>query len=453
MKTFSVSTLGCRVNHYEAEQIAGLLRQRGLTRVAAPGGDVRVVHTCSVTTEAATKSRQATRRATRLPVLGQAEDADHGDAKVIVTGCWASSDKATAEAIPGVAAVLAHTDDVRARLEAMLDDWLPRPVLREREPEAARGFTSLPLLGQSRQTHQRAFLKVQDGCDAHCTYCIIPQLRPALWSKSIDDAVDEATALVRTGHREIVLTGIFLGAFGRATALRRRQPDDAKPLAALIDALCTRVPGLARLRLSSLEPGDLDADLLHALRRHEQVVPHFHLPLQSGSDAILRRMNRQYGRADYLGMVDAVRDAFDRPALTTDVIVGFPGEDDAAFADTLAVVRHAGFVHTHAFPYSPRPNTAAARWTDRRVPPQVARERLAELQGVTATTADAFVRQFVGETAAVLVERSTDPAAPRHGRSERYFDVAFDGPAEPGDLVSVRVERAEAGRAFGRRLA
>jgi threonylcarbamoyladenosine tRNA methylthiotransferase MtaB len=224
-------------------------------------------------------------------------------------------------------------------------------------------MTSLPQLDARQTGHQRAFLKVQDGCDAHCTYCIIPNLRPRLWSRPVDDAVDEARRLVDAGHVELVLTGIFLGAYAQPTALHRRQtPDARRGLGRLIEALCTRVPGLRRLRLSSMEPGDITDDLLAVLRSHEQVVPHFHLPLQSGSDAILRRMNRQYGRDDFLRMVRRLTDAFDRPAITTDIIVGFPGETDDEFAATLDVVDRVRFIHTHAFSYSPRPGTAAARW-------------------------------------------------------------------------------------------
>lgn len=451
MKTFSVATLGCRVNHYEAEQIASVLRGRGLSRVPAPGGDVRVVHTCSVTTEAAVKSRQATRRATRLTVLGQSEQAPaefDGPAKVIVTGCWAVSDRAAAEALPGVSAVIGHTDDVHGRLNGLLDEWLP-PIAMPRE--SSLGMMSLPQLGERQTEHQRAFLKVQDGCDAHCTYCIIPQLRPNLWSKSTDDAVEEANAMVAAGHREIVLTGIFLGAFGQPTALRRRQSSDRKPLAELIDVLCTHVPGLLRLRMSSLEPGDLDADLIKTLCRHEQVVPHFHLPLQSGSDVLLRRMNRQYSRQQFIEMIDQVNEAFDRPAVTTDIIAGFPGEDDAAFADTLAVADHAKFVHIHAFPYSPRPNTAAARWTDRRLPSAVVDERMKLLRDRAATFGVEFASQFVGQEVKVLVEHQAAETGIRHGRCERYFDVHFeaDSMVQAGDLLRVRVDRVTAGRVHG----
>ncbi|HEY0007509.1 MAG TPA: MiaB/RimO family radical SAM methylthiotransferase, partial [Tepidisphaeraceae bacterium] len=301
-------------------------------------------------------------------------------------------------------------------------------------------------------SHQRAFLKIQDGCDAHCTYCIIPSLRPTLWSKPIDDAVAEAQRLVAAGHREIVLTGIFLGAFGQPTALRRRQPEgDVDPLVDLIDALCTQVEGLVRLRLSSMEPGDLTPGLIDRMKRHKQIVPHFHLPLQAGSDRILRKMNRQYDRSQFLNMITLVNDSFDRPAITTDIIAGFPGETDADFEQTLDIVDKARFIHTHAFTYSPRPGTAAARWEKERVNGQVANERIKLLQDRAREHSEAFRRQFISETATVLVEREgAGDGVTQHGRCERYFDIHFDAPdARPGDLVTVQIDRIQNDRTFG----
>lgn len=499
MRTFSIQTLGCRVNHYESEQIATLLRDRGYRQVEQ-GGDVRVVNTCSVTVEAAAKSRQITRRAGRvsLPVLPAAghtspplSDEGLNRPRVIVTGCWATSDREAARQLPGVDAVVGHGDDVAGEITKFLEDYeaagdpaesiaegrptrpidakpqsTPANKPRAEEtvnensaqacdsPHVKFGTMSLPLLGSRQAAHQRAFLKVQDGCDAHCTYCIIPQLRPALMSKSVEDAVEEAKALIDSGHRELVLTGIFLGAYGQPSALRRRQPSGVQPITHLIDALCTRVPGLARLRLSSIEPGDLTPDLIAALRAHPQVTPHFHLPLQSGSDRILRRMNRQYTRGDFLAMLDQLRDAFDRPALTTDVITGFPGETEDDFAQTLDVVDSAAFIHVHAFPFSPRPNTAAARWTSQFVPTPVAQARVATLRERAAQHSERFRRQFIDETVEVLVERFDDADGHnRHGRCERYFDVSFTDPtAAPGDAVQVRVTDVSSDETRGDRI-
>jgi threonylcarbamoyladenosine tRNA methylthiotransferase MtaB len=252
---------------------------------------------------------------------------------------------------------------------------------------------------------------------------------------------------------EIVLTGIFLGAYGKSTALRRRQPNgSARPLAQAIAALCTRVPGLRRVRLSSLEPGDLDDELLAVLRSHPQVVPHFHLPLQSGSNEILRKMNRQYRREDFSRLIDRLYGAFDRPALTTDIIVGFPGETEDAFAQTLDIVQQAKFIHIHAFPFSPRPGTAAARWTSDFVRGPVVGERIDLLRSRAAECSFAMRTTFVNQMVQLLVEDQTPQAggAARHGRCERYFDVHFEGESvSTGDLVNVRIDRVTPTRTFG----
>jgi MiaB/RimO family radical SAM methylthiotransferase len=563
MKTFSITTLGCRVNHYESEQLATLLRGRGLVQTPPERADVRVVHTCSVTVQAASKSRQSVRRMTRLSVLSPApagdreaactgvtdpiaairaaSDSSLSDAssipldasdaarrcRVIVTGCWATSHPTEAAALRGVDAVLGHHQNVERELSRLLTQWeaeeqtsrsptspgrgaaeskthaepiSPEPIGNDKwmiqqagtraelittanEPHRANevnvklesdenpceevnevavkkqsGMTTLPQLGERQTGHQRAFLKVQDGCDAHCTYCIIPQLRPALWSKPIDEAVGEARRLVDAGHVELVLTGIFLGAYGQPTALRRRQTvSTAEPLGKLVEALCTRVPGLGRLRMSSLEPGDLTEDLIEAFRAHPQVVPHFHLPLQSGSDALLRRMNRQYGRHDFLEMAARVEAAFDRPAITTDIIVGFPGESDAEFERTLEVVERVRFIHIHAFSYSPRPKTAAARWTKEYVRGPIVNQRIDRLRELSSAHSLEFRRRFVGETVEVLVERPSGDeremevlAGYQHGRCERYFAVHFESERlTPGTLARVRIDRATPTRTFG----
>ena len=557
LRTFSITTLGCRVNHYESEQLATLLRGRGLTQVPPErAADLRIVHTCSVTVQAASKSRQNVRRMTRLPVLRavteRAGRADHDCAatmpaptgqsftssssiptvdpaalesgltnkrpRVVVTGCWATSDPGEAARLSGVDAVLGHHQDVSRELSRLLTQWeseSTKPSITSASPErggndgwmkeartpagliakvdikpldaahvkgkleddekvedrsakgGARseksgGMVTLPQLNHKQGEHQRAFLKVQDGCDAHCTYCIIPRLRPSLWSKPIDDAVEEARRLVEAGHGEIVLTGIFLGAYGRRTALRRRQgsEDVRAPLAELVDALCTRVPALRRLRMSSMEPLDLTAELIALMKSRPQVVPHFHLPLQSGSDEMLRRMNRQYGRDEYLDMVARVKAAFDRPAITTDVIVGFPGETDEEFARTVEVVERVGFIHVHAFSYSPRPGTAAARWTSDYVRGPVVNRRIERLVEMSAKYSVAFRRSFLGEEAQVLVELA-HPEGPlpkgeggrisQHGRCERYFDVHFENEKRlaPGTPARVRIDRVMRDITFG----
>jgi MiaB/RimO family radical SAM methylthiotransferase len=216
--------------------------------------------------------------------------------------------------------------------------------------------------------------------------------------------------------------------------------------------LCTQVPSLIRLRFSSLEPGDLTQELIDVLKSHEQIVPHFHLPLQSGSDVILHRMNRQYTRDDFLRMIDRVHGAFDRPAITTDIIVGFPGETDNEFAQTLDMVDRVRFIHTHAFSFSPRPGTAAARWAADFVRGPVVNERIEVLKARARMHNLDFRRQFLGETMGVLVERGD--GQPHHGRCERYFDVCFEvnkiAPnIAPGDLVSLRIKQITEAQTWG----
>jgi threonylcarbamoyladenosine tRNA methylthiotransferase MtaB len=447
MRTFSIQTLGCKVNQYESEQMASLLRYHGWIESDSASAELRIINTCSVTVDAASKSRQAVRRAVRLPVLGSDEEDKGSQSKVVVAGCWATSDKQAASQIPGVELVVTHHDDVSERLTKYL-----KPVGAAASKNAAVGTRSLPLL-DSRQTHnQRAFLKIQDGCDAHCTYCIIPKLRPLPWSKPLDDLIQEARQLVDAGHVELILTGIFLGAYGQETALRRRQTKTGRrPLAEAIESLCRRVPGLRRIRLSSLEPGDLDDELLATLRSHEQVVPHFHLPLQSGSDVILRKMNRQYTRDDFLRLVDRLHAAFDRPALTTDIIVGFPGESDEAFEQTVDVVGRSRFIHIHAFPFSPRPGTAAARWQRSFVHGPIVNQRIDFLRRQASAVSLDFRSTFIDQTVQVLVERESSAAGSnlRHGRCERYFDVHFESEtALAGDLVTLRIDRVTRTRTF-----
>ncbi|MCH7592262.1 MAG: MiaB/RimO family radical SAM methylthiotransferase, partial [Planctomycetes bacterium] len=305
---------------------------------------------------------------------------------------------------------------------------------------------------QSFEGRQRAFLKIQDGCDAFCTYCIIPRLRPQLRSKPIEAAVAEVRGLVEAGFKEIILTGIFLGAYGRETAIRKRwpaspqgRPEKKSPLADLVRALAG-VDGLARLRISSLEPGDVDEALLAVLAEHENCVPHLHLPLQSGSGRILSRMNRQYGANAYVEMIDRVREALDRPAISTDIIVGFPGETEAEFAETLGIARYAGFSKIHAFPFSPREQTAAFRWIKDFIPAEIARDRMTRLADLERELSLAFRKQFVGEVERVIVEgktgedgsagdaaagsgsgepRTPAPAPIHHGRSDRHFEIFY----------------------------
>ena len=505
---YRVTTLGCKVNQYETQQIRELLEGWGLEPAAARHpADLAVVNGCAVTATADYKTRQAVRRA-----------ANRGCTPVVIVGCSATAAGDRLAQIPGVCAVIGHTADLRAALYELVvhrlkfglsapakpacepaagvahepayhqqrnDGWMnPAPGTQRPSPQRQAPWAiTLPIMDTvsdnvktSRDTerhehhfacdtdphtdppvdptplagitrfdgHQRAFLKVQDGCDAYCTYCLIPKLRPALRSKPVAEVVREAAQLVEAGHREIILTGVFLGAYGQATARRARS--QAPPQLPALVAAVADVPGLARLRLSSLEPMDVTEQLLAVLRENPTCVPHLHLPLQSGSAAVLRRMNRQYQRDQYARMVAMVRAALDEPALTTDVIVGFPGETDADFADTVEMVEEAGFMKVHAFPFSPRPGTAAARRRDQFIPKPVVRERMQQLADVEARLAGEYRQRLVGRRERVLLEQpSAGAPGLGRGRADRYVMVETqpaDRPLQAGELVEVRIAEA-----------
>lgn len=488
---YLLCTLGCKVNQYESQQIREVVESLGY-RPVSPGErhDFAIVNTCAVTADALRKSRGTIRRAS-----------DRGSTPVFVVGCGASADAERLSRVDGVAGVLGHDAQVGVELSKLLktrlglpsagshdqnhpateagkprdsgghDVWMiPGAQNNQAEapwrriPDSPHAIISTPLtlvksseqlLGriESFAGHQRAFLKVQDGCDAHCTYCIIPQLRQTLRWKPVDVAVAEARALVQAGHKEIVITGIFLGAYGRSTALRKRFGPGPLPLCRLVDALA-EVEGLERLRLSSLEPGDVNEDLLELIATRTSCVPHLHLPLQSGSPEILRRMNRQYTADAFIEMVDHVRESLDSPAMTTDIIVGFPGESDTDFEASIQMARYAGFSKIHAFPFSPRSKTAAARWQGEFVPKEVIRERMRRLAQVEAECSLTYRKSLLGRTERLIVEKPRDAESAlslRYGRTDRYFEVWFrtDEAVETGDVLRVRLDRVTPTRTHG----
>jgi threonylcarbamoyladenosine tRNA methylthiotransferase MtaB len=460
MKSYRITTLGCKVNQYESQQYAKVLRQLGLKPLPGDAPDLWVVNTCSVTGEAGRKSRQHIRRAASDPRT-----------QVVVVGCYATSDAQIVQAVPGVRLTLGHDANALAELKRFVQARLKnhpgggiRNEFNESVCAAQAGSFVAPnpkisppktLAARIDQFdgHQRAFLKIQDGCDAFCTYCIVPHLRRQLKSKPIQAVIAEAKSLIESGHREIVLSGIYLGAYGRRTAQRRSwSSESGDPLADLVEELAS-LDGLARLRLSSLEPGDLSEPLLQILSSEAVCVPHLHLPLQSGSDAVLARMNRQYRRDDFLSMIERVRAAFRDPAVTTDIIVGFPGENEEDFAQTLEICRATEFCKIHIFPFSPRSGTAASRWQNEFVPSDVVRERLSVLRAVEAEMSENYLKRFIGREVRVLVE-TPKPHDRRdgmgRGRCDRYFQLRFPDPVRrEGRLVSVRIDGIDAEGARG----
>jgi threonylcarbamoyladenosine tRNA methylthiotransferase MtaB len=382
MARFSVGFLGCKVSHTDAQEIRERLTLDGHTE--SPEADVTVINTCCVTHEAVRKSRQAARRAARR--VGQ----------VYVTGCAAR--------LPGAFAGLPENVTIVA---------LPS------ERTAAFVAGDVGAIGCVRADvgldRVRAFVRVQDGCSFSCNFCVIPQVRGASRSRSAEAVLDEIRRRVDQGHREVVLTGINLGCY--------RDSGAGFDLARLVRSAGS-TPGLARLRLSSLEVNHLSSGLVAAMRDTPTVSPHLHVPLQSGDDRVLRSMGRRYSVKTYLERV-ARADGFN---LTTDVIVGFPGEDERAFERTLAAVEAAGITKVHAFPYSPRPGTVTAG--EDTVPPHVKKERSARLRRFSDEACRRRWLGKVGEADVVLVDR------PGKGYGDDYSPWLVDAPV--GALVRAR---------------
>ena len=412
--TYRVSVLGCKVNQYDAQQIEQLLERCGLTKApSAVEADLMIIHTCGVTSAATQKSRQTIRRMQRSNPL----------ARIIVTGCAASDaltqvDQAPLYRIPA-------GPDWLERLAECLDSLnLPNAV----ESNIETDTFILSRFGD----HTRAFLKVQDGCDIGCAYCIIPQLRKAPRDKTIENAVAEAKSFTQSGYREIVVTGVSVGLYGRTTGTSL-----AELLRRLID-----VPNIGRIRLSSLHPGELTDELLEVWASSPHIMPHFHLSLQSGSDATLSAMRRGYTAAEYFNAVQRARAVLNNPAFTTDIIVGFPGETDAHFSECYAFCRNVGFSKMHIFTYSPRPNTPASKMPNQ-IDGAIAAERSDHLHQLGESLSLEYHRSFLDKKINVLVEQVKNGNAT--GYSEHYVPVQFNT-TDPlrKQIVSLRALHATA---------
>ena len=442
-KTYHFKVLGCRMNHAERREMESVLLNRGMTPAPerTPGSespDLEIVHTCSVTGQAAAKSRNAIRRAARTGKT------------VFVTGCFTGTDPEVAQELGDTIVQQAGDVPMLERFAHAVDSWLEKPRQQVKQSKT----TSLPIamLPSTRGQHIRAELRIQDGCDAHCTFCIIPKIRTTLRSKTIEDTVTEATRLVELGHKEIVLTGIFIGAYGHETALRRKQEaPDREHLADLLDAVA-QIDGLQRLRISSMEPGDVTPELLDAMLANQSVVvPHLHLPLQSGSDAVLQKMNRQYNTSQYLEMIDMVNERLivDElpPAITTDIICGFPTETEEDFKKTIRIATQVGYLHMHVFPYSVRTGTAAARW--KQLPHEIVQDRVQQLLNLDSTLSLAFRHRLIGNKVMVMVEQKAEEQGFMRGRCSHYAEITIQTDAAQGELIPAHITHVDGQSTFG----
>jgi len=370
-KTFKITTLGCRTNQYESQAYADQLKALGY-REAQKGelAEVCIVNTCTVTESADRSSRHEIRQLAR----------EHPTARLVVTGCLAERAPEEMRALPGVSQLVPNKEK-----EQLMETLFPEEELPE---FAIREFAS----------HTRAFVKVQDGCNSFCTYCIIPYVRGRSRSRSLLEILQEVKTLVHNGYKEVVLTGINIGDFDGAPA------SGEKPLrlADLVKAV-DQVEGIERVRISSIDPDEVDEELLKAVLEGKHTCPSMHIVLQSGSNVVLKRMNRKYTRQNFLESIERLVQACPDFTVTTDVIVGFPGETERDFQETLEVMQKVQFAKVHMFPYSERKKTRAALFPGK-IAPQVIDQRKRELLHVAERSAFELRNRFLGRKMGILLE-------------------------------------------------
>jgi threonylcarbamoyladenosine tRNA methylthiotransferase MtaB len=424
-RTVSFATLGCRLNQVDTRELQSVLESRGFRTVPfGEPADVVVVNTCAVTARAEFSDRQTIRRAARVSPR----------ARLVVTGCWAQTSPADVARLDEVALVVGNAD--KHRLPDLLDGGVVERV-HVSDIAAARPPAVAPLTrirGRS-----RAFLKIQDGCQHRCAFCIVPFARGRSRSLEAKLVLDQARRLVEAGHPEIVLTGVDMGHYGADLVPRTT-------LAALLRELA-ELPGLRWVRLSSVLPAYFTRELLEVVARSPVVAPHFHIPLQSGSDRILRAMRRPYNVAMYREIVARLTTAIPQLGLGADVIVGFPGENDGAFDETVGLIEELPFSYLHVFPYSARQGTEAARFATV-VNDRTINHRARVLRELARRKNLGFRRRMVGSVETVLVLGTRDRATGRLvGLTANYVEVRFEGPeALEGRLAHVRITGAERDR-------
>ena len=388
--------LGCKVNSYETEAMLAGLKKRGFIEVPfEEGADVYVINTCTVTNIADRKSRQMLHRAKAM----------NPDAAVVAVGCYVQAAGESLLADEAVDIIVGN--DRKHELAELIEAWF----------ESHEKQSALDDIGKSRQfeempaecsEHTRAFLKIEDGCNQFCSYCLIPYVRGRVRSRDPEDVVKEARSLAEKGYSEIVLTGIHISSYGLDLEgdAGARTGGYGAPLIALLRRL-DEIPEIRRIRLGSLEPRLITPENAAALASLRTLCPHFHLSLQSGCDETLRRMNRKYTAEEFAEKVRLLREAFDRPALTTDVIVGFPGETEEEFSETLAFLEEIRFAQTHIFRYSRRKGTAADRMPDQ-IPEPVKAVRSSVLLQLNRENRKHYAESFLGETREVLLETAEE---------------------------------------------
>ncbi len=426
--TFSVVTLGCKTNQFESVAMEEKLRSAGYRQVPfEEGADLVIVNTCTVTAATDSQSRNLIRRARR----------HNPGCRVIVTGCYAQVDPQAIRDIPGVSLVLGNDD--KKDLIRYLEMDATEPVVEVSDIHGV--VDAVPHEISSFSERSRAFVQIQNGCNAYCSYCIIPYARGSSRSAEIDQVVDQVRTLVDGGYPEIVLTGIHIGAYGTDLETPRSLADLIRRLEEETD--------VRRLRLGSIEPNEISDTLIDVMSRSRSVCPHLHIPLQSGDDGVLKRMNRHYSADDFYRLIGKVHERLPEAAVGLDVITGFPGESEAAFDNTVRLIEAMPVSYLHVFPYSRRPGTPAATMPAQ-VRGDVAKQRASLLRILGMEKQSAFAGRFVGDVLEVVVEPAGPEGSRLKGLSRNYIGVFFDGPVELcGALARVHATALQSGNLAG----
>ena len=401
MKKAAFYTLGCKVNQYETEAMSELFGKAGYEIVDfESAADVYVINTCTVTGMSDRKSRQIIRRAKKI----------NPDAIIAVTGCYAQTSPDAVRMIDGVNVIIGTKD--RGKIVSMVEN-AKKSSKTDAVSDIMQTHTFEDLSVKTYRDRTRAYIKIQEGCNQFCSYCIIPYARGPIRSRPFSDVLNEIKLLSASGFSEIVLTGIHVASYG----LDLEKYD----LADLILA-ADKFEGIKRIRLSSIEPMTLDKSFIRRIKNAKTLCPHFHISLQSGCDETLFRMNRKYTTEDYAKIADGIRESFEDAAITTDIMVGFPGETDEEFSKTVDFVKKIGFADAHIFQYSPRKGTPAAARSDQ-ISPEVKFKRSKIISEITEKSKIEFQKSFIGKTKEVLFEKRAENGL-FEGKTDNYLTVA-----------------------------
>jgi threonylcarbamoyladenosine tRNA methylthiotransferase MtaB len=407
MKRIAITTLGCKVNQFESAAFASGFEARGCTLVPFQAeADVYVINTCTVTAKAGQQSRQLIRRVLH----------EHPGARVVVTGCYAQMDPEAVFSLADQPVAIVGNGNKHLLVEAALSESSPDLVLLMGRIREKKEMCDLPVTRFRGRT--RAYLRIQDGCDNFCSYCIVPYTRGRSRSLPLAKVLAQTAVFADQGYRELVITGINVGKYGLDL-------DEGETIYSLLARLCRDFPSL-RLRLSSIEPTEVNDTLLELMHGHANFMPHLHIPLQSGDDQVLARMNRRYTRADFAAVIERVHQALPLATIGCDVLGGFPGETEAEADNTYRLLADLPVHYLHVFPYSRRPGTLAAS-LPQQLPGPVKEARVQRLRALDAVKRQAMYQANCGRTHQVLVERRQAKTGLLQGFSENYVPILFAG--------------------------